>query len=236
MTTDNRTNALLAQASPLAAKQFVCYYRVSTTAQAKSGLGLDAQRVTVEKFAGTCPIIAEFTEVESGKKSDRIELQNAIKHAKATGSTLLIAKLDRLSRNVKFIFELKETGVDFVCCDLPDCNTLTLGIFAAFAQHERERISQRTKDGLAAAKSRGTRLGNPSNLTPQARASGVCTHSQKARTSDANRQAAEMIRMYTKDGLSMRAIARKLNSLGMRTRRGKMFTPVQVKRLTILLP
>ncbi len=236
MIAKNHHSTLVTHSHHPATKQFVCYYRVSTAGQAKSGLGLEAQKITVEKFAGTYPIIAEFTEVESGKKSDRVELQNAIKHAKAADATLLIAKLDRLSRNVKFIFELKEAGVDFVCCDLPDCNTLTLGIFAAFAQHERERISQRTKDGLAAAKSRGIKLGNPSNLTHEARASGICSHSQKARSSDANRQAAEMIRMYTKDGLSMRAIARKLNSLGMRTRRGKMFTPVQVKRLTILLP
>lgn len=233
MSTENNSSFPVAPFSPYT-KRYVCYYRVSTSSQAKSGLGLDAQRVTVEKFAGTSSIIAEFTEIESGKKSDRVELHNAIKHAKDSGATLLIAKLDRLSRNVKFIFELKETGVDFVCCDLPDCNTLTLGIFAAFAQHERERISQRTKDGLAAAKIRGTRLGKPSNLTPEARAKGVSSRIQNARTNDANRQAAEMIRMYTKDGLSVRAIARNLNTLGMRTRRGKLFTPIQVQRLTRL--
>ncbi len=233
MSTESNGTYPVAPSSPNT-KRYVCYYRVSTSSQAKSGLGLDAQRVTVEKFAGTSSIIAEFTEIESGKKSDRVELHNAIRYAKDSGATLLIAKLDRLSRNVKFIFELKETGVDFVCCDLPDCNTLTLGIFAAFAQHERERISQRTKDGLAAAKSRGTQLGMPSNLTPEARAKGVSSRIQKARTNDANRQAAEMIRMYTKDGLSVRAIARNLNTLGMRTRRGKLFTPVQVQRLTRL--
>ena len=233
MSTENNSTFPVAPSSPYT-KRYVCYYRVSTSSQAKSGLGLDAQRVTVEKFAGTSSIIAEFTEIESGKKSDRVELHNAIRHAKDSGATLLIAKLDRLSRNVKFIFELKETGVDFVCCDLPDCNTLTLGIFAAFAQHERERISQRTKDGLAAAKSRGKQLGMPSNLTPEARAKGISSRIQNARTNDANRQAAEMIRMYTKDGLSVRAIARNLNTLGMRTRRGKLFTPIQVQRLTKL--
>jgi DNA invertase Pin-like site-specific DNA recombinase len=121
--------------------------------------------------------------------------------------------------------------VDFVCCDLPDLNTLTLGIFATFAQHEAERISQRTKDGLRAAKRKGVVLGMPANLTKQARAKGMKARINNARTATANIQASELIKMYNKDGLSLRTIASKLNESGYTTRRGAEFTAMQVKRL-----
>jgi hypothetical protein len=104
-------------------------------------------------------------EIESGKKNHRPQLLAAIAEARQAGATLLIAKLDRLSRNAGFIFALRDSGVDFVCCDMPDANTLTVGLFAVIAQHERETISKRTKDALAAKKARGTQLGSPQNFT-----------------------------------------------------------------------
>ena len=213
-------------------KNYIAYYRVSTAKQGRSGLGLQAQQDTVKNFLGNNGnLVAEYTEVQSGKSNARAELLKAIAQCKQDKATLLIAKLDRLSRNVAFIFELRNSGVDFVCCDLPDLNTLTLGIFATFAQHEAERISQRTKDGLRAAKRRGVVLGMPANLTKQARAKGMKARINNARTATANVQASELIKMYNKDGLSLRTIASKLNESGYTTRRGAEFTAMQVKRL-----
>jgi len=213
-------------------KNYIAYYRVSTAKQGRSGLGLQAQQDTVKNFLGNNGnLVAEYTEVQSGKSNARAELLKAIAQCKQDKATLLIAKLDRLSRNVAFIFELRNSGVDFVCCDLPDLNTLTLGIFATFAQHEAERISQRTKDGLRAAKRRGVVLGMPANLTKQARAKGMKARINNARTATANVQASELIKMYNKDGLSLRTIASKLNESGYLTRRGAEFTAMQVKRL-----
>lgn len=213
-------------------KNYIAYYRVSTAKQGRSGLGLQAQQDTVKNFLGSNGnLVAEYTEVQSGKSNARVELLKAIAQCKQDKATLLIAKLDRLSRNVAFIFELRNSGVDFVCCDLPDLNTLTLGIFATFAQHEAERISQRTKDGLRAAKRKGVVLGMPANLTKQARAKGMKARINNARTATANIQASELIKMYNKDGLSLRTIASKLNESGYTTRRGAEFTAMQVKRL-----
>jgi DNA invertase Pin-like site-specific DNA recombinase len=120
-------------------QKYVAYYRVSTQKQGNSGLGLDSQRQQVQSFVNctTC-IIAEYTEIESGKNNNREQLLAAIATAKKEGAKLVIAKLDRLSRNANFIFTLRDSGVDFVCADMPDANTLTIGIFAVMAQHERE--------------------------------------------------------------------------------------------------
>lgn len=132
--------------------KYVAYYRVSTKAQGSSGLGLEAQRASVAGFVKgsdrRAVIVAEFTEVESGKKDKRMELMAAIERAKREGAVLVIAKLDRLSRNASFIFTLRDSRVNFLCVDMPDANTLTIGIFATLAQHERELISQRTKAAL----------------------------------------------------------------------------------------
>ena len=156
-----------AQTHPARMKSYVAYLRVSTQKQGQSGLGLAAQRAAVQAFPPVARLVAEFVEVESGKKNERPQLAAALALAKATGATLLIAKLDRLSRNAGFIFQLRDAGVDFVCCDMPDANTLTVGIFAVLAQHERELISQRTKAALAAKKAQGAQLGTPANLTPR---------------------------------------------------------------------
>ena len=143
--------------------KFVAYYRVSTDKQGRSGLGLEAQLATVENYAARSggDIIASFQEVESGKRSDRPELLKALALCRQKKATLIIAKLDRLSRNVAFIANLMESRVEFVACDMPEANKLTLHIMAAMAQHEREATSQRTKEALQAAKARGQRLGNP---------------------------------------------------------------------------
>lgn len=139
-------------------RRFVAYYRVSTDQQGRSGLGLDAQREAVQAFS---TIIAEFTEIESGKRDDRPQLALALEHCRIHDAALLIAKIDRLSRDAAFLFTLRKAGVEIVAADMPQAGTLEFGIRAVFAQHEREEISRRTKAALAAAKARGVKLGCP---------------------------------------------------------------------------
>jgi DNA invertase Pin-like site-specific DNA recombinase len=150
----------------------VSYVRVSTRKQGASGLGLEAQRHAVETFAASrrAKIIGSFVEVESGKANARPELQKALHLAKVTGATLAIAKLDRLSRNAAFLLTLRDSGARFVAVDLPDANSLSIGILAVVAEQEREAISKRTKEALAAAKARGVRLGNPNGAAALRRA------------------------------------------------------------------
>lgn len=215
-------------------KHFIAYYRVSTAKQGTSGLGLEAQRQSVAAFLSNGKLLAEYTEIESGKKNSRPQLQAAIDHAKRVNATLVIAKLDRLSRNVAFIFALRDSGVDFACADMPDANTLTIGIFAALAQHERELISQRTKDALAAKKARGHTLGTLANLTEAGRRLGSERTSENARANEANRRAKAMIQHLRSQNLTMRAIATYLNDNGFRTVRGKTFYPATVRHLIVI--
>lgn len=217
---------------------YVVYYRVSTKQQGNSGLGLEAQKTAVANFLKSrneSEIPPAFTEVESGNNAERPQLEKAVLRCKQTGSTLLIAKLDRLSRNIEFIFklrgELQKAGVDFVATDLPEANTLTLGIMATMAQHEREIISQRTKAGLAEAKRRGKKLGNPQNLTSQARDKAHTNISKSARQDKSVRHAFHFIKPLKENGLSYAKIAEKLNSEGYRTRTGKEFHAIQVQRI-----
>ncbi len=142
---------------------YIAYYRVSTDKQGRSGLGLEAQRAAVERHlnGNGSALIAEYTEIESGKKNQRPQLHAALQHCRKERATLVIAKLDRLGRNVAFIASLMESRVEFLCCDNPHANKLMLHMLAAFAEHEREQISKRTKAALAAARARGTKLGNP---------------------------------------------------------------------------
>ena len=161
--------------------KFIAYFRVSTDRQGKSGLGLEAQREAVLAYlnGGSWTMVAEFTEIESGKHADRPQLAAALAACKKHKAKLVIAKLDRLSRNLAFIATLMDSGVEFVAVDNPHANKLTVHILAAVAQYEREAIAQRTRDALQAAKARGKRLGNP-NL-----------ESARQRALEANSEAAE---------------------------------------------
>lgn len=140
---------------------YVAYYRVSTDRQGRSGLGLEAQREAVQRFAGQGQIIAEYTEIESGRKTDRLQLAAAMQHAKKAGAVLLIAKLDRLARNVHFVSGLLESRVAFRCADAPEADPTWLQMMAVFAEYEARKISERTRAAMAAVKARGRKLGCP---------------------------------------------------------------------------
>ena len=220
--------------------RFISYYRVSTDRQGASGLGLEAQERAVLDFlnGGPWELVGQFTEVESGKNNDRPQLAKAMAECRLRNATLVIAKLDRLSRNAAFLMNLQEAGVDFVCADMPDANKLTIGILALIAQNEREAISKRTKEALAARKARGLPLGNPANLTPEAAALGSAA-GNAVRTAKANRRAADLapviadIRAAGKT--SCAAIAGELNARGFPTPRGGRWAPAQAFLLLMRL-
>jgi len=213
-------------------RTYTPYYRVSTQKQGASGLGLEAQQAAVQAFvAEPAQLLTEYVEVESGKKNYRPQLLAAMAEAQRVGSTLLIAKLDRLSRNASFILALRDSGVDFVCCDMPDANTLTVGLFAVLAQHERETISKRTKDALAAKKARGAQLGTPANLTDAARQQSLLVRRAQFDQQPNLRQAAAFIASRRAQGVSFRQLAGELNALGFTARRGRAFNQKQVQRL-----
>lgn len=153
-------------------QKLVIYRRVSTDKQGRSGLGLEAQQNAVNAYVAAVQgsVLGEYTEVESGSQNERRELTKAIKQCRLTNATLVIAKLDRLSRNAAFLLSLQESGVRFVAADMPQANNLTIGIMALVAQQEREAISKRTKEALSAAKQRGVRLGNPNGAAALRRA------------------------------------------------------------------
>jgi DNA invertase Pin-like site-specific DNA recombinase len=157
------------------AGQFVAYYRVSTDRQGRSGLGLEAQQAAVRSYLGTATPIAEFTEIETGRRNDRPELDRALALCRKRKARLIIAKLDRLSRNLAFIAALMDSGVEFVAVDNPHATRLTLHILAAVAEHERTMIGERTKAALQAAKARGIRLGRngADRLAPRYRAEAI---------------------------------------------------------------
>src|SRR3954470_11817931 len=148
--------------------KWISYLRVSTDRQGKSGLGIEAQRNSVAEYlnGGSWKLVKEYVEVESGKRTDRPMLAEAIKACRAYGAKLVIAKLDRLSRVAHFLLGLEKAGVDFVAADMPNANRLTVGIMAMVAEEERRMISRRTKDALAAAKRRGTKLGGDRGVVP----------------------------------------------------------------------
>lgn len=215
----------------------IAYDRVSTRKQEASGLGLEGQQAAVMGFAqnqDAC-VLATYTEVETGKNAARPALAKAIAHAKRTGATLCIAKLDRLARNVHFVSGLMESDVEFVACDSPNANRLTIHILAAVAEHEARRISERTKDALAAAKRRGVKLGaaNPQcqNLSDEARrrgasAGGIAVKQQ----ADAAYADLRDFLAPLRPALSYQQIATVLNMRGERTRRGNPWTDVDVMR------
>jgi DNA invertase Pin-like site-specific DNA recombinase len=210
---------------------FIAYFRVSTSRQGNSGLGLEAQKAAVLSFLNNKPLLAEFTDIETGKNDFRPELLKAIELAKQMNSTLVIAKLDRLSRNLTFISTLMDTKVKFICCDMPDANELTISIFGALAQWERQRIADRTRSALTALKARGKQLGTPENFTEQARKLGTIKLQQIAQSNPNNQKARKVINLLHKNGKSLREIAIELNEAGFKTSRGSNFRPEQVRRL-----
>ncbi len=218
--------------------RYIAYYRVSTDKQGESKLGLDAQKTIVKNFLNPIKgkLIREYIEVESGRKTDRKELNKAIADCKTNEATLVIAKLDRLSRNVRFLFELRESNLNFVACDIPELNTLSLGMYATFAQYEAERISQRTKDALAEIRKKGIKLGAPEKTLENARMLALKKRrdNSKSKMEDAYNFAKKLLNS-TRQQHSIRDIARRLNENGYTSPRGKKFTPTTVKNMLAML-
>jgi DNA invertase Pin-like site-specific DNA recombinase len=203
---------------------YVAYYRVSTDKQGQSGLGLEAQQAAVASYRDS--IIAEFTEIESGKVDQRPQLMLALEQCRKHNAAILIAKIDRLSRDAAFLLALRKAGVDIVAADMPHAGTLEFGIRAVVAQHEREEIARRTKAALAAAKARGVRLGSPN---PSA---GGAVTAQAA--DDYAATVAPIVRsIVDKMGAaSLRAIAKQLQAESVQTPRGgTIWSPSQVSNL-----
>jgi len=214
--------------------KYIAYYRVSTKEQGQSGLGLEAQKQEVKRFTLNCDncIIAEFTEVETGtKKKHRPQFEQAKAIAKKEGAVLLIAKLDRLARNVHFISGLMESKVKFKALDMPEADNFTIHIFAAMAEREAKLISDRTKAALAARKARGEKWKGKSNLTPEAIAKATEVRKKNAKNNVNNRRATGYICSLRKQGYTYDRIAEHLNSEGFTTSRGKQFKPTTVQRL-----
>jgi DNA invertase Pin-like site-specific DNA recombinase len=220
--------------------KFVCYFRVSTQRQGRSGLGLEAQQKAVRDHlnGGNWRIVGEFTEIESGKRSDRPKLAEALKACRVHGAKLIIAKLDRLARDAHFLLGLQKDGVDFVAADMPDANRLTVGILALVAEHEAKAISERTKAALAAAKTRGVKLGGDrgARLTQKARRAGW--EKRRARADAKATDLGPLITELRAAGVtSLRGIAAALNERGIPTaaERGE-WQAAQVRRVLARLP
>lgn len=214
---------------------FVSYLRVSTGKQERSGLGLEAQRKAVTDYlnGGHWTLIREFVETESGKRDDRPALVEALTLCRIYGATLVIAKLDRLSRDAHFLLSLQKAGVRFVAVDMPFADAFTVGILAMVAQKEREMIAVRTKDALAAAKARGVKLGGDRGNLPAVAAKGALA-SVVARSKKAKERASDlapMIASMTAEGLSLSQIANALNQQNISTARGGKWQATQVSRV-----
>lgn len=243
--TKRQRNTLVQQRA--SQERVIAYYRVSTKKQGDSGLGLEAQKAAVAAYAASTGrmILTTYEEVESGKRSDRPQLALALAHAKRTKATLVIAKLDRLARNVEFVAHLMNAGVDFIALDLPGADRRTVHIMAAIAEGEARDISHRTKAGLAALKARGcystrlgrvVKLGAPEHLTED----GARKGREKAATVRAADKAEAyvhllpIVRELREQGLSFRAIAKRLDDLGEETRTQRLWNPVQVRRVLLM--
>lgn len=216
-------------------RKYIAYYRVSTSRQGKSGLGLEAQQAAVKEYLNGkgWPPTDEFIEVESGKKNDRPELDKALASCRVHKATLVIAKLDRLARNAAFLLNLRDAGVDFVACDMPDANRLTVGIMALVAEDEAERISARTKAALKAKVERDGQWDRRSkhHLVPgigQAKASDAARQKALNRAKDLQ---PILLRIQEHGVHTLRGIAKALNDEGIPTPRGGQWKPQQVKRL-----
>jgi len=216
-------------------ENYIAYVRTSTGRQL---LGLEEQQLRINQFIQSTDnnLVEIVIEQESGKNNNRVKLEYATNLCIKHGYTLLFTKLDRLSREVEFLFTLRNKGIKLHCIELPELNTLTLGIFGSVAQWERELISSRTKNGLAALKARGVKLGTPTNLTVDARKKGVKSIVKK-RVENENWKVAKMFieHFQMKNGyLNYTKISNELNIIGYKTRNGKHFNPSTVRRLSLL--
>lgn len=211
---------------------FIAYQRVSTARQGVSGLGLEAQAAAISRHVGTGRLLRTFTEVESGKRCDRPELEKALRLCRETGATLIVAKLDRLARDVALISALMKSDVRFIACDRPDADPFRLHIEAAIAEEEARKISERTKAALAAAKARGTKLGGYRGFTP----TNECRErAAAARTAKANTRATAILPLIDElrdAGItSTCGLAAALNARGITTMRGGKWQAVQIARV-----
>ncbi len=219
------------------ARRFVAYYRVSTDKQGERGLGIEAQKEAVQRYLRGVngEQVAEFVEVESGKKNNRPQLARALATAKTYGATLIIAKLDRLARNVHFVSGLMESGVEFVAVDFPQANRLTIHILSAVAEHEAGLISARTKAALAVLKARGVQLGTrqPERIIPYASQGGRA--SVKLRREKARQRAERMMpvidEIRARGVTTLQGIADELNRKGIKAQRGGRWYGMQVLHL-----
>jgi len=219
--------------------KFISYLRVSTARQGASGLGLEAQREAVERYlnGGHWQLVQEIVEIESGKRNDRPAIAEALRLCRLHKATLVIAKLDRLARNVHFISSLMEAGVDFIACDFPEANRLTVHILAAVAEHEATMISARTKAALTAAKARGVALGGQRGKVSRmaSMAAKGAKVSAKVRQEAAAKRRDDLLPVIAdlkaKGAASLRALAEGLNAAGLTTARGGNWSATQVMRV-----
>ena len=208
---------------------YIAYYRVSTKRQGQSQLGLKAQKQAVKNFISPDLIFKEFTEIETGtNKKHRPILQEAIELCKLHDATLIIAKLDRLTRNVAFISSLMDSEIKFKAVDMPEANNLTIHIMSAIAQHEAKTISSRIKVALAQS---DKQLGNPQNLTVEARKKGLASIKAKASNNQNNKRALAYIKKLDYTTMRLIDVASELNDNGFKTSRGKDFTATQIHRI-----
>lgn len=229
-------------------KALVAYYRVSTQGQGVSGLGLEAQESAVNRYSCDVglPIIASFKEIESGGKSDRPELLKAIKRAQMSAAKLVIAKLDRLTRDVEFLSRLLKSDVQFVACDNPHANKMTLQILTVMAEYEREAISQRTKAALAAAKANGIKLGSAreghwvgredKRKAGLVKATATAAALKRQKKLDRYTELQPIVRELNEQGLSLRQIAKELDKAGYRPIKAEFWSAVAVKRMLSYQP
>jgi DNA invertase Pin-like site-specific DNA recombinase len=216
--------------SPAHTARYVSYVRVSTDRQHESGLGEAAQREAVRRFMNGGELLREFLETESGRRTDnRPVLAEALAFCKKHKATLLVAKLDRLSRNLAFIAALLDSGVRFKCCDMPEADRTFLQMLAVFAEHERRMISERTKAALAAAKARGVRLGGPKRARLAASKRGAARN--RALADEYANRMLPMINEMRSNGLSMSATAKALTLRGVATRKGGTWSATQVSNV-----
>ncbi|ALO42512.1 recombinase family protein [Pseudoalteromonas phenolica] len=213
---------------------FIAYYRVSTQRQGQSGLGLESQQSIVSDYIqrqdGT--LLHQYTEIESGKNNNRPQLTQALQHCQLTNSTLIVSKLDRLSRDLHFLSSVMKSNIKFICCDQPNSGPLVLQVLAAVAEQERRSISSRTKQALQAAKNRGKKLGNP-NLN---KVRNTCSKKAQAKFIENTEKYQNAIfpvikSIQERDITTLAAIANELNKLGFKSRTGKQFYPATVRNI-----